>query len=173
MTVSPDSKSAYVASFTSDAVAVFARDTRGGGAEPTPGSGTGPAPSPDTPYGPTRVEAPNPKENAGWAERLQTLRHLDDPPDGGKEILVGALREDIAQFENAGKVYVLNGADRSVRYELHAPEPSTESGTAFPWWTNFGSFIQALVDVERRRKGRLRGRPVRLRKARHRQRRLL
>ncbi len=100
-------------------------------------SGVGATPS--TAYDLSRVENPSSNPNAGdrWGERNATMPDLNG--DGKNEILVGDLSADYGGFKNAGRDYMLNGADRRVLYSVDPPE--IQNGA------NFGFFIAVIGDV--------------------------
>lgn len=68
----------------------------------------------------TRVESPNPQPGGQWAQRIRTVADLNG--DGKNEILVADYRESFGGFERAGRVYMLDGATRSVLYFIDSPQ---------------------------------------------------
>jgi Ca2+-binding RTX toxin-like protein len=84
-----------------------------------------------------RVESPNPQATGRWAERLATVPDLTG--DGKNEILIADLSEDFGGFTNAGRVYMQNGATRSIIYMIDAPQ--IQAGA------QFGFYISVIGDV--------------------------
>ena len=90
-----------------------------------------------TPFDPVGVDAPDPQPGGSWAERSAATRDLDG--DGVNDIFVAVPAYNQGAMQNAGRVYLLSGRDRSVIYRLDSPEP--QSGATF------GFFISVLGDV--------------------------
>ncbi len=85
----------------------------------------------------TRVEAPIPKEGAGWARRLRTVPDLTG--DGRSEILVAAYPESFGGFSVAGRLYMQDGATRRILYMIDSPQIQSNA--------EFGFFPAVLGDV--------------------------
>jgi Ca2+-binding RTX toxin-like protein len=95
----------------------------------------------ETPYDAHRVGAPDPQALGRYGDRLETAGDING--DGVRDLWVAAYRHDIGSFENAGRVWALSGADRSVIYRIDSPEPqSSRAGFA-----GFGWSITNLGDV--------------------------
>ncbi|HEV2724114.1 MAG TPA: VCBS repeat-containing protein, partial [Thermoleophilaceae bacterium] len=84
-----------------------------------------------------RVESPNPQATGRWAERLATVPDLTG--DGRNEILIADLSEDFGGFTNGGRVYMQDGANRNLIYNITSPQIQDNA--------NFGFYIAVIGDV--------------------------
>jgi len=90
-----------------------------------------------TPYTIDQVGNPDSQTGGRWGERLVTAGDLNG--DGANEVWVALPFMDIAGVNNAGRVYLMSGKDRSVLRVIDSPESQT--GAAF------GFYISAFGDA--------------------------
>ncbi|MGI8757004.1 MAG: integrin alpha, partial [Acidimicrobiales bacterium] len=105
----------------------------------------------DTPYDTQRVDAPEPQAKSNWADRVVPVSDLTG--DGVNDVFVDSYQNDVYKGpgpacgqpepngcqEDAGKVYLVSGADGSIRYDITSPE--LQAGA------RFGFFVESPGDV--------------------------
>lgn len=91
-----------------------------------------------TQYDVVRLAAPHGQDRGRWGERLAVAGDLNG--DKVNDLFVVALQEDVAGVTNAGKVYAMSGADRSILYEIQSPELQTNA--------QFGFYISSPGDLD-------------------------
>ncbi len=74
----------------------------------------------NTVFEPFAVDSPDLQVQARFPERLADAGDLTG--DGVRDVFAGNYLLDVAGVTDAGKVSLISGADRSVRYELTSPE---------------------------------------------------
>ena len=90
-----------------------------------------------TPYSTDLVGSPDPQANARWGERLVTAGDLNG--DGVNDVWVGLPFMDVNGVQDAGRVYLMSGKDRSILRALDSPEAQAKSA--------FGFYISAFGDA--------------------------
>jgi len=115
------------------------------------GVATGLGAAADTAYETQRVESPEPQLDAEWATRVAPARDLTG--DGVSDVFIDSYVHDVYKgpgtacgqpepngcLEDAGKAYLVSGADGSIRYDITSPE--LQAGATF------GFYVTVLGDV--------------------------
>jgi hypothetical protein len=93
--------------------------------------------TPATPYDVSHVDAPDPQQNARWAERVAVANDIDG--DGVNDFFVADPFLDV-NGENVGRVYLLSGRTLEVLYHIDSPDAQPDA--------QFGFFISAFGDAD-------------------------
>ncbi|MCA1679575.1 MAG: FG-GAP-like repeat-containing protein [Actinobacteria bacterium] len=92
---------------------------------------------PDTRYEASIVDAPEPQQEARFAERSAAAGDLDG--DRVADVFVSAFQLDALGVRRAGRVYLLSGRTRAVIRAIDSPEPQLDA--------RFGNFLSVPGDV--------------------------
>ena len=90
-----------------------------------------------TAYDIVRIDAPDPQPGGRWGERVADAG--DVSRDGTHDFYVATPMHDVAGTTDAGRVYLVNGADFSIMRVIESPEIQANA--------KFGFFIQVFGDV--------------------------
>lgn len=71
----------------------------------------------------TTIDPPAAQQFAGFGRSMVAIGDVNN--DGVADLLVSAATEDVAAIVDAGRVYVINGANGGVLYELDTPTPES------------------------------------------------
>ncbi len=86
----------------------------------------------DTPYNVAALDSPDTQPFARYPERLMDAGDLTG--DGVRDIFASSYLMDVAGVADAGKVTLVSGRDRTVRYELTAPD--LQAGAQFGFYVS-------------------------------------
>ncbi len=100
------------------------------------------AATPSTAFAPFATPNPEPQANARWGERLVVAG--DQNGDGVNDLYTSTPSAD-GSYPDQGRVYLLDGKDRSIMRAIDSPEP--QGGTAFGFTATSGAKFGFYISV--------------------------